>query len=151
MKLVIFNIFVCFCFVSCSNCKEDAEFKMQFENNILFIQRTQYECDTTKCGGYESSTWERANSINCMYALTGYLGYVDIGNEPHYLYPDIDSVPVDIRIWRKWYDDNKCGFTMQMADSIFKNFERRNATTPLQWSKCVDSIKFVELPCDLFE
>ena len=151
MKLAVLNIFVCFCFVSCSTCKVDSEFKREFENCLLFIERTQYVSENpTRCGGYTSSLSERIKSIDCMYALTGYLGYVDRGNEPHYLYPDIDSVLVDIRIWRQWYENNKCGFTLQMADSIFKNFEQRNVDT-LQFPKCADGLEFIELPCDIFE
>lgn len=79
--------------------------------------------------GYSSSQKFRAYTFECLYAITGYEGRVDKGNEPHDFYPYSDSIDYmkeDIRIWEEWLEKNKCTMTLEKADSLIyvhsKNF-----------------------------
>ncbi|MDR1182224.1 MAG: hypothetical protein LBL13_09650 [Bacteroidales bacterium] len=138
VKTVFYPILliVCLLFTSCKRCKEDEIFKHEFFNCIRVVEKTQKET-------YMSSLECRAFSIECLYAMTGYEGHVDKWTQPYYFYPysdTIEYIDVDIAKWQEWYENNKCTFTIQMADSLFKNHATKYGFPGLHWPISADSL-----------
>jgi hypothetical protein len=144
MKIVVYSIVIItyLFFFSCKICNEDQALKKEFFNCIRVVEKIQkegYFLDTD----YAESANCRAFSIECLAAITGYQGYVDKGNEPHYFYPysdTIDYVDVDIKKWQEWYEDNKCTITMQTADSLIKKYSIDYGVPGLHWPISADSL-----------
>jgi hypothetical protein len=120
------------------NCNVDPEFKREFFNCISLIEKIHTE-------GYSSSVKVRGFTYECLYAVTGYEGHADKGNEPPYfaLYSDsIDYIKVDIEKWSQWYESNKCSMTLQKADSLFNQWSVNHGDS-LQWPPPVKiAVKF---------
>ncbi|MDR1182223.1 MAG: hypothetical protein LBL13_09645 [Bacteroidales bacterium] len=135
MKIII----LCLFFTSCQRCKEDETFKKEFLNCLQVVEKIQIE-------GYFLPRQEdfecRAVSIECLAAIAGYEGYVDKSTDHHYFYQCADSVDVDLRIWRDWYENNKCTFTIQMADSLIKK-QDSNLHWPISADSLVNDDKYI--------
>jgi len=136
MKRFIF-VFSLFFLNQCSTCKEDVVFKHQFENCLLVVENTQG-------GGYISTLRTRASALLCLYAITGYKGHVDTGNEPHYCYPNADLMDIDLVVWKEWYERNRCNFTIQMADSLIHLVGLEHFYDDLTWPMNADNIEKFE-------
>ena len=105
-------------FTSCATCSIDKKFKEKYMNCISVVDKIQLHGYTTNRGysTYMDSFDARANSLECLYAITGYEGFVDKNNEPHYFYPTYELAEQDIKYWKKWYKKNKCGLTLEKAE-----------------------------------
>gem|GEM_PF-6389684 len=61
------TVFCCSCD---TDCNIDKEFKAEFDNCILLVERIHQK-------GYSSELVTRAYTFECLFAVTGYEGYVD--------------------------------------------------------------------------
>lgn len=127
-KSLFFVAIVIFC--SCNkNCIVDYEFKTEFDNCISLVKQINSE-------GFSSDIDLRSTVYECLFAVTGYEGQVDKGNEPHcyYLYNDsIDYISIDIKKWQTWYDLNKCTMTINKADSLILVHSINHGIPRLKW------------------
>ncbi|MDR1182225.1 MAG: hypothetical protein LBL13_09655 [Bacteroidales bacterium] len=130
----------CLLFASCQRCKEDEAFKNEFSNCLQVVEKIQLKAYFLPSeGDFEC----RVFSIECLYAITGYEGYADKITQPYYYYPSSDTIEyidVDINKWQEWYEDNKCTFTMQMADSLIKKHAAFWDIPSLTWPISADSL-----------
>lgn len=140
LKLSLFMLTV-FCCSCDTDCNIDKEFKAEFDNCILLVERIHQK-------GYSSELVTRAYTFECLFAVTGYEGYVDKSNEPHCFYPysdTIDYIKIDIQRWRKWYELNKCTMTMVKADSLIAKHAKEYGIPDLNWPPPADkAVKYEE-------
>ena len=101
-------------FLGCEDCKEDVRLKEKIEEKIEIIQ--------------QRFNYSRGDDINYrsaedMFRAMGYLGFLTgyMADNPYnyrQTYTDTMSLYTDFKIWRDWYEENKCGLTLEEADSI---------------------------------
>jgi hypothetical protein len=128
----ILYVFISFIYgiiaISCHfQCKENVEFKKFYFKKIDEI--INYDKNMSKEGytftdAYWLSFYETSEYLE---ALTKHEFRYITGEPP--LYIDITDLTADIRDLKKWYKANKCGMTIQKADSIVK--ERYNEMTAM--------------------
>jgi hypothetical protein len=152
MKIVVYSIvIIIYLFLfSCKTCKEDRAFKKEFFNCIQVIEKTQKEAYFIKSDSHTENVDSRAFPIECLYAVTGYEGHVDKWTQPYYFYPysdTIEYIDVDIKKWQEWYENNRCKFTKQMADSLIKKhagiWDIPNLTWPISADSLVNNDKYI--------
>lgn len=100
-------------FHSCSECREDANFKDKFQECLDVA-------DLINGKGYYTDFKTRCNTFECLIAITGFEGHVDFGSSFHGSYPCRELLDQDLDTWTKWYEDNKCSFTLERADSLIR-------------------------------
>lgn len=139
----IFLTVLCLNCLSCSKCKEDKAFKAEFQNCLeiaYLVSGNGYYCDDGT----------RMNAFGCLMAITGYAGRVDLfANTPatytHYSNDwDKDLEGEDLKIWKQWYEDNKCSFTLVRADSLIARYREVIGDPELTWP-VRDSVKVFDL------
>jgi len=101
-------------FASCYDCKEDVRLKQKIEGKIEIIQQ-RFDYGNGKDTNYISAD-DMFESMGYLGLLTGYIA----SNPLNYrqTYTDTMSLYTDFKIWRDWYEENKCGLTLEEADSI---------------------------------
>jgi hypothetical protein len=101
-------------FTSCHDCKEDIRLKQKIEEKIEVIQqRFDYS------NGNDTNFISAENMFKSMVYLGHLTGYI-ASNPLNYrqTYTDSLSMHNDFKVWRDWYEANKCGLTLEEADSI---------------------------------
>ena len=108
---IISSIFIVF---SCSrNCHIDKDFKKKFELSIKLIETVQNPNNST------------AIEVEKLRETVWFLMAIskieptnfDIEHGIHY---NADDYKSDISKWKEWYDNNKCNFSIETADSLYK-------------------------------
>lgn len=117
-----------------SNCSIDYEFQANFLNCILIVTSIRH--------GVPIAFDERRKSFNCLESLTNIKSSEIKDGDMPYLYinhrgaPDInvDYFKADLLKWKKWYQKNVCGFSMEKAENAFLQYERKNSVK-VNWPK----------------
>ncbi|WP_295913863.1 hypothetical protein [uncultured Alistipes sp.] len=133
----LFLIVLCLAFFSCSECKEDSVFKTNFQNCLDIVDLVHYK-------GYYSDLGTRLHAFECLIAITGYEGSVDLFGEPVAIYTYREDLDKDLNIWKQWYEANKCSFTLAKADSLIARYREVIGDPELTWP-VRDSVKVFEL------
>ena len=105
-----------FLLVKCSTCEVDESVKQKIEQNIEVIQQ-RYNCTHGDENNFRSA--------EDMFKSMVYLGHLTGHNADNPLnyrqtYTDTLTMYNDFKAWRDWYEANKCGLTLEKADSIVK-------------------------------
>ena len=139
LKILFISVLI---FTSCATCRIDKKFKEKYKNCISVVDKIQLQEYSTDIENstYMDSFNARAHSLECLYAITGYEGFVDKNNEPHYFYPTYELAEQDIKYWKKWYKKNKCGFTLEKADSLIRHHAKEDLNPSLDWPISADSL-----------
>lgn len=117
-----------------SDCIIDYEFKSRFQNciNIIAVREAGIFIDRNAYTAYY-----------CLQSLTGERGYMDLNSDTPLAYNYSDTINFfckDLEVWLKWYDQNKCSFTMKDAQAVLKK-------DSLDWPLYLEEMKNLE--CEL--
>ena len=102
---------------SCSSetCKEDQQFKTKFDSCLQLIyqyEKYQYPIEIDK----------KLDAVLFLNAVTGIEGKI---NSPHApVYDNSTELKKDIRLWKKWYEENKCNTTLEEAEKKLNKYNR---------------------------
>ncbi|WP_295960166.1 hypothetical protein [uncultured Alistipes sp.] len=133
----LFLIVLCLNSLSCSKCKEDKAFKAEFQNCLEIA-------DLINGKGYYTDFITRCNTFECLIAVSGYRGHVDFDTSFHGSYRSREELDRDLKVWEKWYEDNKYSFTLEKADSLIWQRATDRMLPDLTWP-VRDSVKVFEL------
>ena len=139
---LFFVVVLCSSCLSCSKCKEDKAFKAEFQNCLEIVY-------LVSGNGYCCDDRTRMHAFECLIAVTGYEGRVDLfANTPatYSSYPnncDKDLEGEDLKIWQQWYEDNKCSFTLAKADSLIARYKDVIGDPELTWP-VRDSVQVID-------
>ena len=105
------------------NCKENMKFKKQYFD-ILDIFVSYYKFMNTNEDIPVSLLWEMNDQIYKNRAYIEYLTqkelrYIEV--EHILIYQNKADFEADMKDLKKWYKENKCGMTIEKADSIIKS------------------------------
>lgn len=84
------------------------------------------------------------HAFGCLIAITGYEGRVDLFGEPIAIYTYREDLDKDLKIWKQWYEANKCSFTLEKADSLIARYREVIGDPELNWP-VRDSVKVFDL------
>lgn len=122
----IFLIVLCLNSLSCSECKEDKALKAEFLNCLEIV-------DLVFSDYYYSDTGTRMHAFECLIAVTGYEGRVDLFANTPATYRKDGEMDEDLKVWKQWYEDNKCSFTLEKADSLIERYKEVIGDPDLTW------------------
>lgn len=112
--------------LSCSECKEDPALKANFQTCFDII-------DLIFNKGYYSDFGTRMHAFECLIAVTGYEGHVDLFANTPATYPQPEYLDEDLEVWKQWYEDNKCSFTLEKANSLIERYKEEIGAPELTW------------------
>lgn len=133
----IFLTVLCLNSLSCSKCKEDKAFKAEFQNCLEIV-------DLVFSEGYYCDDGTRMHAFECLIAITGYEGRVDLFANTPAIYHNDGELDKDLKKWKQWYKANKCSFTLAKADSLIARYREVIGDPELTWP-VRDSVKVFEL------
>lgn len=108
-----------FLFMACgntntpNNCSIDYEFQANFENCLAIIMLRQL--------GKPVSFEQISKAYGALQKITEIESKVKTGSDSPYFYQDstYESLFKDLTIWSKWYENNKCHYSMEDAYNVF--------------------------------
>jgi len=134
MKKAIIIIVCVLGFLSCNNhCKEDTEFKRIYFSMLDTVASfgKQYNADE-EFVIVEERVSRFSNYADYLQFLTEHKLRYTFFEFP--IYQNQSDLEADIRDLKKWYDENKCGMTIQKADSIVNaSFEQITGQKDSMW------------------
>ncbi len=82
--------------------------KIECKENILIKNRFNSSLNTLKyChSGHSCEDNELIDAIIYLDSLTKYSGHIYMGQRVYY--SNLDSLDYDIKVWKEWYEKNKC-------------------------------------------
>ena len=115
--------------LSCeNNCKESTEFQKKYFSMLDTIA-SYYKLSNTAEDIPIPLLWERSNNFYNYKAYLEYLTQHEFRNmevEHLPIYQNKSDFKADMKDLKKWYKENKCGMTIEKADSIVNsNYEQR--------------------------
>ncbi len=73
------------------------------------------------------------HAFECLIAVTGYEGRVDLFANTPATYRKDGEMDEDLKVWKQWYEDNKCSFTLEKADSLIERYKEVIGDPDLTW------------------
>lgn len=117
MKTPFHILILSFLLVGCNDCKVDVRLKTKLENHIdTIVLRYKQATEKSRTG---ISGDEMGKSIYYLNSLTDYESYHAFNYANSYINTSI--LKGDIRQWWIWYENNKCGLTLEEADKIVES------------------------------
>ena len=119
MRTYLCIIIIVFYFSCNENCPIDLDFAKVY-NNALSTVTIEYEKETDTPKPY--------NVEKAFYFLGAISGHFSSRDGTHFgmMYKSNEDYQLDIEYWKKWYNNNKCEFNIEKADSIFKTLNLSN-------------------------
>lgn len=104
------------CNVAERGCRVDEEFREEYFNclNIVAVAAL----DTT--GSFVILESEVIQAINCLDSITNHQNSMRFEEVGFAVYESTDRFQTDLTAWLKWYESNKCSYTMAMADDLLE-------------------------------
>lgn len=110
------------------SCKSDLDFIKLYTDALKSIKNHYEKDDNSK------SLYEADKAILFVSRVSGYPSHKE-GTNFGYEYVYFSLYHTDMRLWEEWLEDNKCGFTMENADSIFFNLNHTLGNTSNNWKE----------------
>jgi len=112
LKIIVIVLFACEW--KNKDCHIDKAFKSLFESKLEIMKASEiHKIDMT--------INEKLKAIIFFNAITGHHARIESYHIP--LYEDIETFKQDIRVWSKWYENQKCGYTKEKADSLVSAYK----------------------------
>jgi len=125
MKKVLIIITCIVCLLSCNKtCKEDVIFKEKYFSMIDFISAYGKQFDKDEVVYFKDDDLRKfSESTDYLKLLTNHNFRYDIIEQPIYIKQS--DLKADIKDLKMWYDNNKCGMTIRISDSIVNSNHKK--------------------------